>query len=724
MSGGPSSGHWHRVAHLKPSLRGHVRLHRHVYLGRVWYVAEDRSSGRQHRFTPAAYQVLRWFDGKHTLESIWQAAADAADHSDQPRHGEEPPSQDELIGLLGQLNASDLVTFDTSPDIAELFARGQKTARQKWKSRLLNPTSLRFPMWDPDAALHRLARVWRGLPRLSIPVLWMAAVLPALLLLPSHWHALTGNFGDQVLAADNLLLIALVFPLLKFAHEMAHGLAVKLRDGEVHEMGLMLLLFYPVPYVDASASNAFARKGPRMLVSAAGMLVELWLAALAFLLWLLLEPGLMRSMAYNVVVIGGISTVLFNANPLLRYDGYFILADALEIPNLGARANRYWQYAIARYVFGAEPGSAPVATRTEKRWFIAYAPAALVYRLFISLTIAAFLAQHYFFAGVALAIWTLASSMAWPLAKGLHALWTQPHFVARATRVRGALAVLLLGAGWLLFAMPLAHHTFAEGVVGLPDDALLRAPADGFVQTVWMADAQMLPAGAAVALLHAPQLDAQVRVQEARRDEAQLRFDAAWAKPAEQGRLGDALKREQATLADLESQRAKLTVRSAAAGRLAIDRERDLPGRYLRKGEVIGHLIGGVTPLVRVVVGQRLADEVRRSTHGVRVRLSQEPALALDGRIVRARPKAENELPSAALGQSGGGRLVNDARDPKSQRSVETFFEFDVEMPHVPTRTAPFLGSRAWVRFEHAPEPVAWRMLRWVRAQFLSQFEI
>jgi putative peptide zinc metalloprotease protein len=724
VSEGPTSGQWHRVAHLKPSLRGHVRLHRHVYLGRVWYVAEDRSSGRQHRFTPAAYQVLRWFDGQRTLDAIWQEAAEAADRAGPSQQGEEPPSQDELIGLLGQLNAGDLVTFDTNPDVAELFSRGQKTARQKWTSRLLNPTSLRFPLWDPDAALCRLAGLWQRLPRALIPGLWLAVLAPALVLLPSHWQELTGNFGDQVLAAENLWLMALVFPLLKFAHEMAHGLAVRLRDGEVHEMGVMLLLFYPVPYVDASASNAFAHKGPRMLVGAAGMLAELWLAALAFLLWLLLEPGLVRSMAYNVVVIGGISTVLFNANPLLRYDGYFIFADALEIPNLGARANRYWQYAISRYVFGAEPGNTPVATRTEKRWFITYAPAALVYRLFISLTIAAFLAQHYFFMGVALALWTLATSIVWPLAKGLHALWTQPRFVARATRVRGALAALLVGAGWLLFFMPIAHHSFGEGVVSLPDNALLRAQTDGFVQTVWVANAQALPAGAAVALLDAPQLEAQVRVAQARRDEAQLRFDAAWSKPAEQGRLGNALRQEQAALEDLMTQREKLTVRSAAAGRLVIDRERDLPGRYVRKGEVIGHLIGEVTPLVRVVVGQRLADEVRRSTNGVRILLAQDPSQAVEGRIARARPKAENELPSAALGQLGGGRLVNDVRDPKSQRSVETFFEFDVEMLEGPTRSTPFLGSRAWVRFEHAPEPVAWRMLRWVRAQFLSQFEI
>ena len=331
MSGALTSNQWFRVAGLTPCLRGHLRVHRHVYRGRVWYVIEDRVAGRQHRFNPAAYRVLRMFDGKSTLQSIWdQLLVELRDDS---------PTQDEIVNLLGQLNASDLVSFDATADVAELFERREKQDRQRLMSRLLNPMSLRFPLWDPDVFLRHLARWARPVPMWLTVALWLAVVVPALILVPPHWSELTLNFGDRLMSADNLWVLALTFPLLKAAHEVAHGLVVRLRGGEVHEMGLMLLVLYPVPYVDASAANAFVRKGYRILVGMAGMLAEVWLAAIAFFFWLVLEPGIARSVMYNLVVVGSVSTVLFNANPLLRYDGYYVLSDLLEIPNLGQRSN-------------------------------------------------------------------------------------------------------------------------------------------------------------------------------------------------------------------------------------------------------------------------------------------------------------------------------------------------------------------------------------------------
>ena len=100
-------------------------------------------------------------------------------------------------------------------------------------------------------------------------------------------------------------------------------------------------MFLPVPYVDASSSAAFQEKWRRALVGAAGIVVELVLASFALLVWLNVEAGLLRAFAYNVMLIGGVSTILFNGNPLLRFDGYYVLADLLEIPNLADRAKRF-----------------------------------------------------------------------------------------------------------------------------------------------------------------------------------------------------------------------------------------------------------------------------------------------------------------------------------------------------------------------------------------------
>ena len=178
--------------------------------------------------------------------------------------------------------------------------------------------------------------------------------MPAIFLAAHHWRELTADISDRILAVDNLLLIAVCYPVIKALHELGHGYAVKAFGGAVHEVGVMFLVFAPMPYVDASASSEFRSKWRRALVGAAGMGVEVFVAALALYVWLLVEPGLVRALAYNIMLIASVSTVLFNGNPLLRYDGYYILTDVLEIPNLWQRAARYWGYLVERYAFRSD----------------------------------------------------------------------------------------------------------------------------------------------------------------------------------------------------------------------------------------------------------------------------------------------------------------------------------------------------------------------------------
>lgn len=712
MTGAPTAGQWYRVAALKPRLHAHVRLHRHVYRGQVWHVLDDPIAHRQHRLDTATWRVLRCFDGRRSVAQIWEAAQQAPD----------APTQDEIVHLLGQLNASDLLGFDVTPDVQELFERGQKQRRQRWRSRLLNPMSLRFPLWDPDAWLGRRVDALRHVPSIVVALAWLAVVVPALAALPSHWAELSHGFADRVLAMDNLLLLAVVFPLLKAAHELAHAWAVKLRGGEVHEMGLMLLLFYPVPYVDASAANAFVHRRHRLLVGAAGMLAELWLAAVAFALWLVLEPGLARSIAFNAMLVGSVSTVAFNANPLLRYDGYYLLADALEMPNLGQRANAYWQALLSRHVFGAPATPRVARTRAEGRWLLVYAPVALGYRLWLTLTIAIFLSQHYFVLGVLLAAWSVFSSVLMPLGRGLRALLAGPQFQLRRLRVRLTLAATLLSLGMLLFMLPMPWHTPAQGVVSMPEGALLRAGADGWVQARPATPPASVGAGTLVLRQHAPELEAQLLAQAAKVEEIQAHVDASWSRPAEQARWADAAQRERAVMAQLEERHDQLGLRAHMPGRVVIEREQDLPGRYLKRGEVVGYVSGHATPQVKVVLTPLAAAAVRQGVVSVEVRLPQDSTTVHAARLLRQLPQASKVLPSAALGTAGGGRAPSDARHADGTQAMESLFELEVAVPGLAAPIEQALGSRAWVRFEHEPQPLGWRWLRALRAQFLSQW--
>ena len=208
-----------------------------------------------------------------------------------------------MIDLLVQLHGADLPQVDTNPDSAALFERYKKKRRATLKQFFLNPMSLKVPLVDPDVFWLAGRRIWlvfwpqgegcsgwrRYYRRWSWP--------------PSTGPELTNNLSDQVLSSSNLLVMAFVFPLVKLLHELGHAFYHPRLGWAVHELGLMFLVFAPVPYVNASASSSFPSKARRGLVAAAGMLVELFLAALALYVWLPVEPGVVRAIAYNIMVV-------------------------------------------------------------------------------------------------------------------------------------------------------------------------------------------------------------------------------------------------------------------------------------------------------------------------------------------------------------------------------------------------------------------------------------
>lgn len=706
---------WYRVADLKPRLRGHVHVHRHVYRGEVWFVMEDRVSGKYHRFNPATYRVLSLMNGRRSMDEVWLRLTHEL--------VEDTPDQEEIIRLLGQLHGSDLIQCDVTPDVAELLERRGKEERNKLVGRYLNPMALRFPLIDPDrilTQLNRLPHVFKGGWGMFF---WLLVVLPAALLAPAHWPDLTENFTEQLLAAENLLIMAVVFPLLKAMHELGHGLAVKARGGEVHEMGIMLLVFFPIPYVEASSASAFVKKTDRMLVGAAGMLTEVFIAALAFYLWLMLEPGLVRSFAYNTIVLASVSTVLFNANPLLKFDGYYILADWVEIPNLATRSTQYWKYLAEHYLLDLPDSEPPRIAHGERAWFIWYAPLAFAYRMFVLFGIVLFVSQQYFFLGVLLAIWGVTASLGIPLFKMIKALLTEPRFAARGARIRNVMIASVASLYVLLFWLPLPYHTNAQGILRLPEQALLRVQEDGFVTETFASSGSNLAPGAPVLASYNPELTAQLSVQQAELEEMRVRYDAAWGvRPAEAAQLEEQLSREQARLQRMRERVAKLTLRAGTQGQLLWQDREDLPGRFLRKGEVVGYLVGNHRPVIRVVVGQSDIDQVRAGTREVEVKFPQVMGETWRARVLREVPAAGHLLPSAALGQKGGGEFVLDPTDEDGTRTLESVFEFELGLPDdVPTE---FLGSRVYVRFGHAPAPLGKRAWREVRRLFLSVFQV
>ncbi|MGR8919671.1 MAG: peptidase M50, partial [Gammaproteobacteria bacterium] len=459
-----------RLAERRPRLRDSVEVHRHRYRGQVWFILRDAATGRWQRISASAYRVLRLLDGKRTLRAVLAAEGATAGID-----------ASELVRVVDQVHQAEMIDWGLAPDAESLHARAESEQRRRRLARLLSPVAMRVPLMDPDRFLDARRGVAEALFSATAAVIATVVLALAGIALVLDWHTVTGYWQARGLASHAFVLLPLTYLVVKTVHELAHALAVKRWGGEVHDLGIVFLLLMPIPYVDASAAWAFGSKYRRMLVGAAGILCELVIAALAMLVFFLVEPGMVKDFAYTAMVLGSVSTLLFNGNPLLRFDGYYVLADFVEIPNLAPRASRYWLYLVQRYAFGLEAARSPVAAAGERRWFVIYGALAFCYRIFIVLGIAMLVAEVVPALGVALAVWVVIGQIGWPLARGVLYVLRAPVLAARRGRAVAVAAAGVGGTAVLLATLPAPLSTRAEGIVWLPEHAHVRASADGHV---------------------------------------------------------------------------------------------------------------------------------------------------------------------------------------------------------------------------------------------------
>jgi putative peptide zinc metalloprotease protein len=704
---------WYRVADLKPTLRRHIEIHKHVYRGEPCYVLNDQASGRVHQFSPVAHHFIALMDGRRSVQEIWDLTERAI--------GDDAPTQEDTIQLLAQLHGADLLKSETPTDTRELFRRYQARKSKKLHQRLLNPLSVRIPIIDPDRFLQRWMPLVRPLFGWVGLVVWLGTTIWALVLAGSHWPELTENFVDRVLTAQNLFYIWLIYPVVKMLHELGHAFAAKRQDCEVHDMGVMLLALIPIPYVDASTSAALPEKRHRILIAAAGIMVEMFLASLALFLWLTAEPGLVRVVAFNVMLIGGASTLLFNGNPLLRFDGYYILADTLGIPNLATRSQQYLAYLFRRYAGGIREARSPAAGTGDRFWLGSYAIASNVFRIGVLFGIILFVAGKFFVVGVMLAIWAATTQLVFPLTRGLNFLFENPELHGHRSRAFVISGGTIAGVALLLFAAPFPLHTQTEGIVWAPEHSEVRAEADAIVLKVIAEPDSVVKTGDPLLETEDPALAAEVKILAAKLQELTAKYQSLRSvKQVDADIVLEEIATAQANLERAQSRLDSLIIRSPADGVFLVDRPQDLVGRYLRHGDRIGFVGDLSSGTIRIAVTQDNIGLIRQQTEGVQIRMAERPTRLLHATIRRAAPSATDQIPSAALGTMGGGSLAVDPTDQSGTRTLEQVFHIELASDTPVDR----LGGRAYVRIEHGSEPLGRQWYRRVRQLFLRQFNV
>lgn len=708
------SSSWYRVAGLKPFLRSHAEIHRQVFRGKIWYVLQDHSTGQFYRFSEQSYFLIGLMDGTRTLQEIWEAAC--------MNLGDDMPTQEEVITLLSRLNQANVLQSDMAPDIDNIKHRSRQDRQKKLLNRIRSPVAIRIPLIDPDRFLERTVRFAAPFFTLPAAIAWCVTVATGIILAFMNWDALTMNLADRVLAMENLVLLWFIYPVVKTCHEFGHAWAVKRWGGEVHEMGIMLLVFFPVPYLDASTASAFRDKRRRMIVGFIGIGVEMFIAALAMILWVNLEPGALRAVTFNVMLVAGVSTVFFNGNPLLRFDAYYILADYLEIPNLGARSNRYLGYLAQRYLLQNHNALFTLSDSREPFWLVFYGIASFFYRIFISIRIALFVAGKFFFVGVLIAIWAMIGIVVIPFVRVVKAILSDIELYRR--RVRIAILTIAFASLGVFFIgwVRLPSTTMAQGVLWPGEQSQVHAGADGLVMEILALPGTMVAPGEPLVRLHDPANDGEVAYLEAKLREYKARHLAA----AVSDRIQEGILREEIALVESELNRAlerrdAMVLRSPAAGLFVLPDATDYPGRFVKRGSPVGWVLDYGRLTLIVPVPQVHVGKIRHNVLSVSARPVDRVFHKIPARLIREVPAASTHLPTDAFSLEGGGIFALDPREQAGRRSFEKLFYFEVALEE---RIEDRLGSRVFLRLEHEPETLANQWYRVLRRVFMKHFSI
>ncbi len=696
------SEQWYRVADLHVGLLPSVRVHKQIIRKQPWYILTDPYSQRHFQVSPEAYTFLAGLTPRHRVDEVWSRLID-----------EEPdraPGQEEVVRILSQLHHANLLYSRSLPDGSGIFERERRMHRREVVGKLLAFLFIRIPLWDPNAWLNRIRPITRLCFSLPSALVWLVVVALGVLAVIEH----SGAFYQQtqgVLAVPNLPWLYLCLAGLKTLHELSHALACKRYGGEVHTLGVMFLVFMPLPYMDATSSWSFRERRQRILVSSAGMITELFLAALSALVWANTGAGLVHSLAFNVMLIGSVSSMLFNGNPLLRYDAYYILSDLIDIPNLSAKSSQQWRYLAERHLMGSDTVVSPAGDRRQAVWLTLYGALSTLYRMLISLLIVLIVLDRLFALGVVLIIMSLFVWVIRPAWKMFEYL-SSPQIHRHRRQAVTVTLWLLTAAVLLLGRVPFPYGIKAPGVVEAVTHHAVTTPVAGILRQLEVQSGQRVRAGQVLAKLKNPDLRTELTLtRQLILENKHSQRRALWDSPGDTEPIGLQLEMLQKRLSDLIRRRKNLTIRAAADGIWVSPRLHQRLGSWISRGELLGQLIGPKRFRFTAVVSQEQADELFRGTPRcvqLRLRGQAEQCLDLTSRSLTLIPFQRERLASAALGWAGGGMIPTLDDDEGGKRAAEGFFEVRARLPAVtPTAQHKLMhGLSGRLRIGLAPQPV------------------
>lgn len=736
LAAGPSADERPLSVKLRPDLV----IGRQEYQGRPVWIAKDPLSLKFFRFNSTDYALLLLMDGTRTASEIINESARLDPSA--------ALTEDSLKQFVASLYNSGLL-MSLSPGQAEpLLKRDDLRRKRENIAWFTNVLSIRFRGINPEPVLRTLYPFVSWIFSPLAAGLSLALMVSAFMLVTVQFSTLQSRLPalEQFFSPTGALGLMLALAVTKVIHELGHGLTCRHFGGECHEMGVLILVLTPCLYCNVSDAWTMPSKWHRIAISLAGIWIDLLIASAATFLWWYSQPGMLNHFCLNLMFVCSVSTILFNANPLLRFDGYYVLSDLLEIPNLAQKSSTIVRRTLASVCLGVEPPQDAMLPDQSRGLFVLYAVAAFVYRWFITLSILLFLTQIFKpyglqVIGYLIAVFTLSTMTIMPLWKLFHFLklnWPshdgESPSIMKRSRLRITACVTM---AFLLFAIgiPLPRTVLCPLETQPGGAVSIYARESGTLESILVSTGQYVTAGTQLAVLSNPDIEAALSELTVRRDLLRNELNSlrrrSFETPSLAGNILTGQKRLAAVEKELQievAQQQRLTIVAAHAGTItsapsAPRRQPDedvlpisqtdllLPanlGNWLEKGTLFCLISQDGQHEASLVINQSDIELVEPG-QTVTMRLDHLPGESLTGRIERIGTEQIDSV-SATLATATGGTVATERTPSGRTRPQAPSYHAIVTFPETPHNLP--VGLRGQARIDVAPLPLAKRLWR------------
>ena len=727
--------------HCRPDLT----FQHQSYQGRDYWVIKDPISLKYYRFEEEEYALLQMLDGLSSPDQIKRRF--------DFRFAPQKITMQELYQFIGMLYRSSLLVSDSPGQGVELQRRGEKNRKAEFRQSLTNILAIRYKGFDPDKMLGAMNK-WVGW-FFTWPAFLCVLLLgiSALALIITQFETFQNKLPsfDDFFAAKNWIWLAIVMALTKVLHEFGHGLACKKFGGECHEMGVMLLVLTPCLYVNVSDSWLLNSKWKRAFIAAAGMYVELVLASIAVFVWWFSSPGIVNQLALNLIFVSSVSTILFNANPLLRYDGYYILSDLLEIPNLRSKATSILQRTFGELILGIEAKADPFLPAKRQWLFGLYSVAAASYRWLITFSIFWFVYQvlepyGFKIIGQMIALSAIYGLLGMPLVK-LYKFFSIPGRFGTVKPVRATISAvvfaLLLAA---ILLIPIPHYVYCSFFVQGKDSHNVYVDVPGTLEEIYIEPNRLVEQGSPILRLSSQQLRVQLAGMKSNLDAASVRLASVQNASGRDKRMAQGV--EAATVAFQASQSVyqkrqldldRLLVRAPVSGFFIAAPRIDAPnandpklsdwhgspleqrnlGAYLKESTFVGQVVDDMRQLEAVLAIDQSDIEFVKPAQQVELLVRQIPLRLFESETETISPTEMKATPKS-LSSKYGGEIVTTTDQNGDDIPQSTKYLVTVNLENPDELILP--GSSGKAKIRTGSQTVGQRVWRLISRTF--QFEL